>query len=313
MTKKNNNVDSVVFYDKTSFNPKGTGYKQTSLMYLRSVSFVDSRDNKRKINLKEISGRKVAKEVKEINKDNWASSIKVLYERGMLQDEEETGLAIIKDAPKNNFIPLTNGFMKDMLRERNSDYINCYFALYTRWKAYQNGDRDLPTFTQGDLIREALSSNSVSGKYHERVRNALTNMQTDGVLVMTIIPVINEETGETVSFIRKIVELRECFAAKENVQKLEEVAVGDLKEAESADSINNKNIKIEEPIVTIGLNWVIKEITAEHIVYEQNGEFIEKKFALWGDNPAYYPEGMLDAIQKEGWFILPSGIAKQIQ
>lgn len=312
MTKKNNNINSVVFYDKTSFNPKGTGYKQTSLMYLRSVSFVDSRDNKRKINLKEISGRKVAKEVKEINKDNWASSIKVLYERGMLQDEEETGLTIIKDAPKNNFIPLTNGFMKDMLRERNSDYINCYFALYTRWKAYQNGDRDLPTFTQGDLIREALSSNSVSGKYHERVRNALTNMQTDGVLVMTIIPVINEETGETISFIRKIVELRECFAAKENVQKLEEVAVGNLKEAESADSINNKNIKIEEPIVTIGVKWVIKEITTEHVVYEQNGEIIEKKFALWGDNPAYYPEGMLDAIQKEGWFILPSGIAKQI-
>lgn len=312
MTKKDSSVDSVVFYDKTAFNKKGKGYKQTSLMYLRSVSFVDSRDNKRKVNLKEISGRKVAKEVKEINKDNWASSIKVLYERGMLQDEEETGLTIIKDAPKNNFIPLTNGFMKDMLRERNSDYINCYFALYARWKAYQCGDRDLPTFTQGDLIREALGSDSISGKYHERIRNVLANMQTDGVLVMKIIPVINEKTGDTVSFIRKIIELRECFAARENVQKLEEVAVGDLKEAESADNVDNKNIKIEEPIATMGLDWVIKEITTEHIVYEQNGELIEKKFSLWGDNPAYYPEGMLDAIQKEGWFILPSGIARQI-
>lgn len=293
--------DNIVFFELPEINKKRKGYKQTTMLFLRAYSWVDD-DGQRKIDLNKWSGRIASDKVEDLNKDNYVSSIRVLYNEGILEKEEDTGLTILPDLTKN-FVPLPKNFMREILARRNSDYINCYLALHRRWQSWKNKKRESPTFTQGDLIKEALNQkNSRSGKYHDRVRTALKDLVTDGVIDFEIIPVV--QNGKVISFIRKLTTVRECFVMEQAYDAYENKLIQGIEEAESADT----ELELGEAIGQIGLGIGIVDINKERVKLTDGREVF---FAENGDDARNYPDGIMEKIEEEGWFVLPSGIARQ--
>lgn len=219
--------DNIVFFER---RVDKDNVKSNIISFFRCYSWADEEDgNKRKIDLDNYSGRKVAELVKDINKDNWNKELQKAKDKELVVRDPNSDLWIVQDVvQKKGFLKMSNQFMRDVIRERKSDYVEVYKFLRGRWEDYKRGVREIPGFTQGDIIQEVFESKNRGGYAHERVRLILAQLKVDGLIDYVIVP-----TRSGKSFIRMLTKVTETFNA-EKIIKTEDLIIENLSECGTA-------------------------------------------------------------------------------